>query len=345
MTKIALARRAGLSTRSLYDIETGQAAPTIETLTAIAEVLHFPLAFFYLADVEEPSLESASFRALRSMTATQRDGALAAGGLAFELNRWIEHRFDLPKTNLPNLRDYEPEAAADALRVHWHIGQRPIGNMIHFLESVGVRVFSIAEDRRVDAFSLWHQDVPFVFLNTVKTAEHSRMDAAHELGHLVLHRHGVPWGRNIEKEAQTFGASFLMPRGSVFAAPKIQVPTLNQLVQLKKRWLVSGLALAHRLHALGLLSDWNYRNLCIQLSEFGKTREPEGIPRETSQVMAKVFGPLGAAKDAAAKELGLYQSDVEALVFGLRAEPQIVQPTRSHRRVGESHGLRLVRER
>ena len=127
-----------------------------------------------------------------------------------KLSEWIESRFDLPDSSFPDLRDYEPETAADALRAHWGIGQRPIGNMIHFLESVGVRVFSLAEDRRVDAFSLWHKGKPFIFLNTVKTAEHARMDAAHELGHIVLHRHGVPWGRNVEREAQRFGGSFLI---------------------------------------------------------------------------------------------------------------------------------------
>jgi Zn-dependent peptidase ImmA (M78 family)/DNA-binding XRE family transcriptional regulator len=344
MTKVALARRTGLSTRSLYDIETGQAAPTQDTLTTIAEVLRFPLEFFYLSDVEEPSPEAASFRALRSMTATEQDGALAAGGLAFELSRWIESRFDLPRINLPDVRDYEPEAAAGALRIHWGIGQRSIGNMIHFLESVGVRVFSLAEGRRVDAFSLWHHEVPFVFLNTLKTAEHSRMDAAHELGHLVLHRHGVPWGRNVEKEAQAFASAFLMPRESVFAAPRLQVPTLGQLVQLKKRWLVSVLALAHRLHALKLLSDWNYRTLCIQVSKFGKAHEPEGIPRETSQVMDKVFGPSGAAKGDAARDLGLHQPDVEALIFGLRIEPPSVGAGDQRRRGVHKHALRLVRE-
>lgn len=321
LTKVQLARRSGISTRSLYDIESGQAEPNVDTQSALSEALRFPLEFFFRPDIEGPTPEAASFRSLRSMTATERDGALASGALAFELGEWIESRYDLPTPNLPDLRDYEPEAAAEALRQYWAIGQKPIGNMVHFMESVGVRVFSLTEDRRVDAFSVWHRDVPYVFLNTIKTAEHSRMDAAHELGHLVLHRHGVPWGRNVEKDAQAFGAAFLMPQASVYAAPKLQFPTIEQLVQLKKRWLVSVMALAHRLHSLGLLSDWSYRGICVQLSKHGKAREPEGIAPETSQVMAKVFGQYGESKSSAARDLGLYQADVEALIFGLRAQP------------------------
>ncbi|MEU8739183.1 ImmA/IrrE family metallo-endopeptidase [Streptomyces halstedii] len=39
----------------------------------------------------------------------------------------------------------------------------------------------------VDAFAVWREGVPFVFLNTQKSAERGRFDAAHEFGHLVMH--------------------------------------------------------------------------------------------------------------------------------------------------------------
>lgn len=319
LTKVALAGRAGITTRSLTDIESGRTTPSEETINAIADALRFPAAFFYRPEAELLRPEAASFRSLRSLTAGQRDASLAAGALAGELSAWIDERYELPAVRVPDFGGHDPEAAAGALRAQWGIGERPIGNMVHLLESVGVRVFSLVEDRRVDAFSLWHHEVPFVFLNTVKTAEHSRMDAAHELGHLALHRHGIPWGQDVERDAQRFAAAFLMPRASVLTVPRLAAPTLAQVVQLKQRWLVSALALVHRLHSLDLLSPWNYRNLCVQLSKYGRTREPAGIPRETSQIMAKVFGAGGAQKSSAAGDLGIYPSDIEALVFGLRA--------------------------
>src|SRR5260363_245495 len=87
-----------------------------------------------------------------------------------------------------------------------------------------VRVFSLSLDTTdVDAFSLWRQRTPFIFLNTRKSAEHARFDAAHELGHLVLHRHGSPQGREAEKEADTFASAFLMPRATLLT----QVPRLT----------------------------------------------------------------------------------------------------------------------
>ena len=88
-----------------------------------------------------------------------------------------------------------------------------------------------------------------MFLNMQKTAERSRFDAAHELGHLVLHRHGGPSGREAEDQANQFAAEFLMPSADVMAViPRIS--KLNQIVQAKTRWGVSVQALTYRLHRL-----------------------------------------------------------------------------------------------
>ena len=50
------------------------------------------------------------------------------------------------------------------------------------------------------------------------------------------------------------------------------------------------MALTHRLHELDLLTEWGYRTACVQLSRLGyRSSEPGGIPRESSQLLAKVF--------------------------------------------------------
>lgn len=78
-------------------------------------------------------------------------------------------------------------------------------------------MFSLAENtKNVDAFSCWRNDIPYVFLNTFKSAERSRLDASHELAHLILHKHGGPQqGRDAEVEANNFASSFLMPKADV----------------------------------------------------------------------------------------------------------------------------------
>ena len=321
MTKIRLAEAVGLTPRSITGFEARSISPTSETIAALGRALSFPPEFFHCNDVPEPLKEGASFRAQTSMSAAERDAALAAGAFAFELAAWIDDRFDIPDPAIPDLRGSTPEAAAGAIRMHWGLGELLIGNMVHLLESKGVRVFSLTQEcKEVDAFSVWRGEVPFTFLNTMKTGERGRFDAAHELGHLALHRHGGPAGRSAEFEADRFASAFLMPEGSILAHG-IRNPRVDQLIKLKKHWRVSTMALTHRLNALGMITEWHYRHLCIDLSRRGlRTSEPDGIPRETSQVLDKVFAALrreGVTKADIARELSVYPADIDAIVFGL----------------------------
>ena len=318
-----LAEAVGVDMRSISGFEKKEFKPAEETIHKIAEALRFPVEFFMQeTDLQTIDGAAASFRSLSKMSAAQRDMALYSGALTITLSRAIERRFDLPEPTLPDLRDAEPEAAAATLRRHWGLGEQPIKNMIHLLEVNGVRVFSLVIDAvEVDAFSMWREQKPFVFLNTLKQSERSRFDSGHELGHLVLHRHGSPnGGQEIEKAANEFASAFLMPRSSVLAyAPRYV--TLDALIQLKKIWGVSVSALAYRLHKLDLLTEWQYRDLFMQIARRGfRKNEPESLPRETSQVLAKVFAVLrgeGIGKSDIANELHVSEADLNEMVFGL----------------------------
>jgi Zn-dependent peptidase ImmA (M78 family)/DNA-binding XRE family transcriptional regulator len=329
-----LAELIGVEPRTISAYEKGEFSPSSDTLARLASKLRFPIEFFHGADLDMPRTRVASFRALSRMTAAERDSALGAGALALLLHDWIDKKFELPACDLPDLQGEEPEAAAEAIRGAWGLGYSPIKNMIHLVESRGVRVFSLAEDtKRVDAFSFWRAETPFVFLNTAKSAERSRFDCAHELGHLVLHKHGGPQGQGIEEQANAFASAFLMPASSVWSTVR-ETPSVAQLVQLKKRWTVSVAALMYRLWKLGILSDWQYRSMCIEIADYRKS-EPEPAPRETSQVLAKVFDALrrsGSAKSDIARELAIQVEQLEELIFGLVvAADGAVQPKRSSR--------------
>ena len=324
LKKAELAEQVGVPPRLVTEWEadrSGRRPPSDDHLSRLARALRFPVSFFFQPALEVPDANAVSFRSLTTKTAAQRDAALGAGALAYALSNWIEGKFELPQVNLPDMRGVPPDVAARALREHWGIGIHPIRSMVHLLESNGIRVFSLAERcLEIDAFSSWDGSKPFCFLNTMKTAEHSRFDCAHELGHLVLHRHGTPRDRTAEREADTFASAFLMPSETVRAYVP-EFATLRTLIQLKSTWAVSVAALAYRAHKLGKLTDRHYRGICIDLNRRGRANEPAPIPnRETSQVLQKVFVALredGLSKADVAAELHLYQHDIDELVFGL----------------------------
>jgi Zn-dependent peptidase ImmA (M78 family)/DNA-binding XRE family transcriptional regulator len=329
-SKKDLAEAAGVTSHSILRYEAGETAPTEEIISRLSKALNFPEGFFSEPDIDGPPEDAASFRSMSAISAKERDAALAAGTLAYIVSDWVERHFDLPETDLLDLSGDTPEIAAVSLREKWGLGEQPITNMVHLLESKGVRLFSMAENTMsVDAFSVWRAEMPYVFLNTMKSAEHSRHDAAHELGHLVMHKHGGPRGRTAEDQANHFAAAFLMPAADVLAIlPRIH--TLNQIIEAKKRWAVSVMALIHRLNRLKIMSDWQYRMFCIDATERGYRRaEPFGMAREHSVVWQKVLTALWnerTTKADIARSLHIPEDEVENLLFGLAGgtpgEPQ-----------------------
>jgi Zn-dependent peptidase ImmA (M78 family) len=176
-----------------------------------------------------------------------------------------------------------------------------------------------------------------VFLNTMKSAERSRMDAAHELGHLVMHfwsgtgRGGDPTElerregtRTAEDEAKRFAAAFLMPERSVLAsAPRF--PSVEAVVQAKRKWNVAAVALAYRMRTVGLLSEWHARSLMIEMAKLGyRTEEPNPIAHESSQLLGKVLRELrskGMATVDLARDLNTPVEELNHVMFGLVLTP------------------------
>ncbi|MGX5188312.1 helix-turn-helix domain-containing protein [Streptomyces avermitilis] len=323
LTLAELSTRVGVSVQSLSNYERGRTEPTPDTLARLAKALRFPESFFSQPDLEPIPLEAVSFRARSKLAAGPRDAALWASRLALELHGWIEERFRLPANDIPTLGRPDPETAAEMVRARWGLGAAPISNMVHLLEVHGVRVFSLPpEYADVDAFAMWRDGTPFIFLNTLKTPERGRFDAAHELGHLVLHGEDRSLaGPHAEQEANAFASAFLMPRQSVMEhMPK--TPLVQEILRGKRIWKVAALALTYRLHDVDMLSDWHYRRTCIELGKLGYRRgEPSGMPRrESSQLLEKVFATTkakGVTLHAIARDLHVDPEELSSWVFGL----------------------------
>ncbi len=321
LSRAGLAKIADVAERSIRNYESGEDEPRDSSLRALASALDVPTAFFSGPPLEGLGETAASFRAASKLPAYRRRAALAAGAVAVHLAAHVAERFELPETQISDLAGYEPELAADAVRASWGLGSGPAPNLVHLLESKGVLVFALAEDcRELDAFSFWRWGRPFMMLNTMKSAERGRLDAAHELGHLVLHRHVSEVVKEHEDEAQTFAAALLLPRSSVLASGS-RGAGLRQVLEQKKVWRVAATAYTRRLHQLELLSNWQYRSLMIELTKRGfRSGEPDGMQREASQLMNMILSELRRERigmTRLADELQMSTDDVRSLILGL----------------------------
>jgi Zn-dependent peptidase ImmA (M78 family)/transcriptional regulator with XRE-family HTH domain len=344
-TIAALAVESGISTKSLSDYENAKKEPSQETLRKIADTLEVRLDYFMRAPLDEVPPDAISFRAPSKMPKRNKDMALAIASHAMELRTWIDRHFETPPVDVPTLHKFTavpdgPAQAASVLRARWGLGEAPAGNMIHLLELHGVAVFSAKTHKNdvLDAFSFRADDRPFVLLCTTKSAERGRFDAAHELGHLVLHGETAEApGPSAEREADAFASEFLMPEADVRAQMRMN-PPLDQILKKKHRWGVAAIALAYRLHDLGLLSDWLYHTTCVNLSRMGyKSGEPNGkIERESSRLLGLVMSDLltrARGFEGLCRDLSVTPSGINSLMFNLaplvlEGERQTSMPTR-----------------
>lgn len=322
LTKIGFANELGVDRKTLQRFEKGEYDLPDTSVERLLNFSGYPKEFFEdNGSIEYPNPNGVSFRSLRSLTASSRNSAMAAGALAFVFDDFITSEYSLPTSNLTTeVKSVSPAKAALSLRSDWGIGFRPIGNFLNLLERHGIRVFSLAEEtRHLDAYSLWRNEKPYIFLNTLKTAERSRFDAAHELGHLILHRHTGSSHQGAESEADAFASAFLMPKEDLLAEiPRVR--SLQDIVLKKRRWGVSAAALAYTLHKMGRISDWHYRSYCISLAKNGRDKEPNPMQRETSQIWEKVLTDLwkrGIPLSRLADNLHIPERELNNLLFGI----------------------------
>ncbi|WP_037832947.1 ImmA/IrrE family metallo-endopeptidase [Streptomyces sp. NRRL S-1831] len=186
-----------------------------------------------------------------------------------------------------------PADAAETLRLEWGLPSGPIANLVEVLEAAGaLLVVRDLQTRDLDAVSHWPQGQrPLFLLNSTAPGDRFRFSLAHELGHTVMH--ATPGdARSQEQQADQFAAEFLMPHETVLADLQPGVD-LARLMELKPKWGVSMAALARRAKSLGVLSEWQYRSLMVEMSGLGyRTNEPVPFERETPHYLAEVVTRL-----------------------------------------------------
>jgi Zn-dependent peptidase ImmA (M78 family)/transcriptional regulator with XRE-family HTH domain len=284
--------------------ETGQLAVTAERLELYAHALDYPIELLCLSEQE--------FGAGAGLIHHRRKQAASAGDLRrihalLNLTR-VQLRALLPGAprptgaGIPQIAVDDHTTPADAarwLRREWAVPAGPLESMVALVENAGALVAarelvppapldSGASSVPVDAVSCTPpREEPLVLLNVGTPAERQRFTLAHELGHMVMHQVPHP---DQEKQANSFAAELLMPARDIRPDLASGPVTLPRLLELKKHWTVSMWALLRRAHTLGVLSDWQYRSLAVEMSSLGyRTAEPGELDIETPTVVTSLI--------------------------------------------------------
>jgi Zn-dependent peptidase ImmA (M78 family)/DNA-binding XRE family transcriptional regulator len=355
VTAISLAELVGVSRQAISQYESGLASPRADVLERIAIVLNLPVRFF----LSPPLLDASPTVHYRSTTSATKAARTRVEGRMKWRSEILEYifrfveipevrfpRFQLPKDVL-QLTDSDIEDIAQETRRYWNLGNGPISNVLWLLENNGaIIVHDDLGSEALDAVSGWAtaQDRPFIVLGSEKqSASRGRLNSAHELCHILLHR-GVRWSelskpsdiKRLEAQANRFAGAFLFPEESYFKA--FLIPTLDALIPLKANWKVSIGMMIHRAHDLDLVTEDTARRLWISYNRRGwKRHEPLDdeleieSPRLLERIVELILREGVTTRDELLASVPYHASDVEQLLA-------LTKPTLS----SDSDGIRVL---
>jgi Zn-dependent peptidase ImmA (M78 family)/transcriptional regulator with XRE-family HTH domain len=278
--------RHNLTGAAISQFELGNAVPSDETMSALTRALGVDASFLSSASSNEEAEVPAFFRSLRAAPARERKKARSIIQLVHRVAAVLDDEVGLTEVLIPRVltdpyaeaeeRRAQAEGAAAAVRRAWSVDAGPVPHVLRLLERHGACCVRLPlGEERVDAFSVNFRDRPVVVMATDKDKwDRSRFDAAHELGHLVMHDHaaGVI---EAERQADEFAAAFLMPRRDI----KNELPSTidwPHLMSLKQKWGVSLAALLRRAKTLEIMRETTYVNATKIMSSRGWRRHEPG---------------------------------------------------------------------
>lgn len=319
LTKTDLHRKVGVSAAAIGQYERGEATPRVDTLISLAKALNVPPDFFALGRPRARlEVAQASFRRLRATSVAQQQQAVSYVEQVWELSSLLEQSVEFPELDLPQwaMTDEhdmggrpDPITAARLIRNHWGLGVEPIQFLVYELEQHGILTvfFSMKEDEnsdeksRIDAFSTSSLPRPVIVLTPDKANDvmRHRFSAAHELGHIVLHRWRPGSNTELEREADAFAAEFLTPRDIIRA----QLParfSLGKLEELSLQWGASIKSLVFRSKELELISEATARRAYVTLNSLTangtiRPQSVENFPGEQPELLKNALEVLDEA--------------------------------------------------
>ncbi|MBS0193179.1 MAG: ImmA/IrrE family metallo-endopeptidase [Proteobacteria bacterium] len=295
-----------ISRQALSQFERGERMPLPETMEKLASVLSVPTEFFLrpIGRLEGSARTVVHYRSLKRTRDIIKEQQRAAtilelcAAVVDTLEQHIEYQAaSVPRAypssgNVLKLSGDEVEDIAAETRKMLGLGNGPISDMALLVENLSVPIIYTPLPRGMDGMSAWFADRPFIVVSSECSYARSRLNIAHEFGHLILHQEiseemdlDTETFNIVEPQAWRFAGAFMLPAKSFLS--EIYSVSVEALSILKKKWGVSIAAMIKRLHDLDVIDDAQRRNLNIQLRIKGMNkREPgDDMSRERARLI------------------------------------------------------------
>ena len=272
----AFAEALGVTKQAVARFESGQAAPSGETMRRIIVASEQPPSFFVMQRERAANGIFPFWRGLKRMELHHRKRISRRLEWAADVVSFLSEYVDLPDVKVPS-GDFDVECdsfesaekAADALRESWGLGRGPLRDLSSVMELHGfILVRENVDCVDMDAVSAWQFGRPYVLYSAdVSSGPRTAFNLAHELGHMILHSSAEVNSDNIiaiEKQADRFASALLLPQETF--SREVLGTSLGHFLFLKEKWGVSIAAMAYRCRELGILNQNQFSYIFRQLN-------------------------------------------------------------------------------
>lgn len=295
-----------ISHATIANYEKGASIPPLDILAALAKIYERPINWFLESS---KALTGVRYRNLKSKT---KSADLL--GFEAEVQRWmdayiaIEKRLERPLETIVDVASVskakDMASITQDIRRKLGIGEdEPITSIIAVLEAFGVRIIEVESEVRIDGLAARYGDHYVVALNPNVPHERHRLNAAHELAHIVLGDCEMGDGHDeAEQRAFEFASILLLPNRQLKSA--FEGLSMVRLVQFKERFGISLAAMVYRAEKLGFIKKSIAKQLWIEFSKRGwRTNEPGRVQEDRATRLEQLLEEAMAGSAMSVKEL------------------------------------------
>ncbi len=329
-----------ISHATIANYEKSATTPGVDLLGVFAVVYERPINWFLESGMP---LTGIRYRFLSSKTRVkERQQFERQSQYWLEAYIRLERRLDRPLERSKQLSISPAMSAEEAARIVRQAFQLkdhdPIPSVIEILEAFGIRTIEMPTTLAIDGFAASLGDEPVVVLKPNAANDRCRLNAGHELAHVLFgdcDDHDKT-SRGMDDRAFEFASHLLIPRKQLRAA--FEGRSAVRLVQYKERFGVSMASMIFQAEKTGIIEPATAKHLWIQFSRRGwRANEPGTVRadrairfetlldqaiserqlkwREAAEVTGVSVEDLKRRRDLA---MGILEEEEEATVYKIR---------------------------
>jgi len=257
-----LADAIGVTKQMISKYEKGESIPSSSNLLKLSKSLLVKIDYFFKPDNIDLGVmnfrKKSSFSTKKQESLKQKIKLSLANYLEIEELLQIDYSFSNTIGNKKIKSNKDIEHVVLLLRNEWEIGLDPIHNIIQLLEDKEIKVVELFDvEESFDGVATFvNNKFPVVVVNGNFPVERKRFTLLHELGHLLLN---LPNNniKEVENYCNLFASEFLFPQKLVIKefGNKRNLVSLNELIEVQKKYGISIQAIVHRLVQAGIFTD------------------------------------------------------------------------------------------